>query len=458
MHIGIEDRGYHSLVRQLVAEGHKVTMYVPGIPYDLLWPWEGVTYATSRSDLVNAEPDFIISSDFPDGNVRAAALMAKIPVIGHDSSAIELELDRELAFSVIKSLGLPNIIRVPDVEQFTNKADAINFLKHSKRSWVMKQHRDSPLDESDNRTVISKAKSKHAYAIQLLEAESSPWFNGEVGGVRFEQFVEGVEVCWGSMFSHSSPTYPIYWCQEYKDAQNGGRSGVLTGEVGTILGVVPNNRSAVASVFETLGMRLRGSGILTTGMIDFNTIIDVKTGIMYFIEFTVRWGRPTLELQIAMSSPSKNMGRFLKNVAGGRGYHFPYHWKTGLGVTVYDYGLPFVLSAPGRKPIPFKPPVAKSPVPIPGERRSSGRDVVPLFANCSNPKEWNSSASEGRHFVSVGLSSFGIDDSVKLEAVRDTLVSNAYGPLSGFNASGMTWRDDIGHNALDVIDAVRRVA
>lgn len=464
MLIGIEDRAYHSLVNQLVREGHKVLMYVAGIPHKDLWPWKGVTYVHSRSDLCSA--DFIISSDYPDKNVRADALIRSVPLIGHDPAAIELELDRDLAFYVVDQLGTS--LLTPDAFQLTSKKEAIDFLiKNKKTSWVMKQHRDSPLDESDNRTVITKAESEHAYAISLLKQESSPWFDGESGGVRFEQFIEGVEVCWGAMFSNSHPILPVYWCQEYKDAQNGGRSGILTGEVGTLLGVIPENLDCTAKeVFQALGEFLREAGIVTTGMIDFNTIIDPKTGDMYFVEFTVRWGRPTLELQVAMSAPSKRLGAFLDDVAAGYSdLHFPYFYKTGLGVTVYDYGLPFVLSTPNRVPLPFTPPKAHTTKATTYSGRTyitTAQSIQPLFANVSNPKKWNSSASEGRHFVSVGLTTSSIDDG--LAADKDdafgifpdkALIEEAYAPLKTFHAPGMTWRDDVGANIESVVRAVR---
>ncbi len=455
LRIGIEDRGYQSLIQHLAEEGHQLFVYVDGVPFDALWPMKNVTYVRERNDLLNTKVDFVISSDFPDSNVRTGAIYKNMPVIGHAREAIELELDRDLAFSFVQMLQHKKLVTPPFIE-FRDREEAINFLSskaQKSKSWVMKQHRDSPLDESDNRTVITHGKQDgHANAINLLKLDKSPWFDEGVGGVRFEKFIEGVEVCFGAMFSESYPEpNQAYWCREYKDAQNGDRSGVLTGEVGTLIGVLPGD-SVISDIFSRIGACLRSCKVLTTGMIDFNTIIDSK-GTMHFIEFTVRWGRPTLETQLAMIGTKRRLlGDALFNAAIGLPTKMPYENNSfALGVTVYDYGLPYTLSIPGRKGQPFKPPVPSSPL----------ESVQPLFCNPSDPKKWISSASEGRHFVSIGLCHDSLMDVIdyksRLDSARELLLQKAYSPLRDFKAPGMTWRDDIGKNMDTVIDAVKRV-
>ena len=445
MRIGIEDSLYQSLTQTLIQEGHEVVMFVDDIPFDDLWPWKGVEYVRDRTELLKSGCEFIVGAESIDGDVLAEARMRGVPVIGHDHSVVELEMNRALAFDFVDSLGLPYFC-TPTAKEFTDRQAAIKFLKTSKKDWVLKQHRSSPLGIIDQRTVVSRSFTKHQGAIALLSRDASAWFTGDKGGVRLEEYVEGVEVCFGMMLSKSRCVYPAYWCQEYKDAQ-ASKSGVLTGEVGTLIGTIPlGAEGRIGEVFDAIASRLRAMGITTSGMLDFNTII-APDGKMYFIEFTSRWGRPTMDIQIAMSRNAKKpvIGNFLRDVAAGRSTKFPYHYQTALGVTVYEYGLPYREVLANRKAADFKPPKVVSP-------RSSA--VVPVFVDCSNRGHWVTMPSEGRYLVSVGLTRNNLQE---VGAKGWELRLNAYDPLRAENftpAQGMTWRHDIGDNLEKVVGAV----
>lgn len=447
--IGIEDRGYNSLVQKLVQEGHKVVLHVEGIPFNELWPWKGVQYVESKAELLGSGCDFFIGSDYPTCNIQAAASLMGLPIVGHTREAIELELDRELAFSVVRRIGNRRL-KTPKVHQYTSKDGAIAFLRTTKTDLVAKQHRLSPLDTSDNRTVLVRGASGRQYMISLLEQDSSPWFNQDgSGGVRFEQFIEGVEVCWGMMFSQSSPMLPTYWCQEYKGAQNGNRSGLLTGEVGTVMGMMYGRDNPVYEIFSSLGDVLRSSGVYTTGMIDFNTIVK-PDGTMYFVEFTVRWGRPTMEMQIAMLGTNRSFGDLLQDAALGREESHLYEYSTAVGVTAFEYGLPYEEVLRLRKPISFKPP----PGAVGG---SFGAQIIPFFCDCSKPDTWTTCPEEGRYLVSVGSTRENFLENIPGKEHIDVLREVAYRPLEKFSVPGVTWRDDIGANLSDVLAAVRAV-
>jgi phosphoribosylamine-glycine ligase len=458
MRIAIEDNSYNSLLTELPKMGHEVVCYVAGIDHELLWPIEGVTYAKSSLDMFKSKIDLCITTDEAGNNVKPYAEAFGVPVIGHSDLTLELEANREFACQVIESTGMKSYIKIPERKEFISKAAAATWLRKQKASsWVLKQHRTSPLEIITNRTFVSDHKNQHLFALQLLEADNSAWFKGDKGGVRFERFIEGTEICWGSFWALNDFISPIYWCQEHKEPQNNKRSGILTGEVGTLMGVkhdtYTKSKCKVSSLFYELGNFLTSVPTSTaSGMIDINTIVDAK-GDLWFVEFTTRWGRPTLEMQIAMSLGNKT---WLDNIAHACSpkytpgkFDWTYVYNKAIGVTVFDYGLPYMVD-PNRKSMKYKPPIgsvlaSKTKKPSVGELESK---VLPFLTNpAAGDGLWMTMPEDARHFVSIGLGTQAYDG-------WNEIKERAYIPLKDFNAPGMTWRDDIGDNADTVQEVI----
>lgn len=191
----------------------------------------------------------------------------------------------------------------------------------------------------------------------------------------------------------------------------------------------------VGRVLRALEKQLSGK---CRGMIDLNTILDPKRGILTFIEYTIRWGRPTLEMWLAAH-------RFAGVDAAEVFYYGPERFEKELavlrgrplvGVTVFDYGTPLLEEGPNFSL--FRMPVA-------GSERSLVFQFLSTFDR--KTKLWKA-FSGTRHFVSIGIASEAGHVASAIDA--------AYASLKGFNSYGQVWRDDVGYNTARLLSPAVR--
>lgn len=423
MKIAISDSGYYfSLIERLLGEGHEVYIDTPPGMVDNLCVYyghPGVHYVKGVVDFHTNAVDLLIGRETDQSAITVAKVFG-IPVIGHSAAAQELELNREFAFAVVDRFLAPHI-KTPEQWAFTTIASLQEFLDNCEFDVVIKQHVSSPQHRILGRTVISRASQSHSQALSLLN-DTNPWFEGTVGGAVVERFIAGSEVCFGGMFNGHSFSNSLYYCQEYKDAQNGNRSGQLTGEIGSTLTWVSNPEGVVASAFSNLAAVLKP--LDTKGMVDINCIL-AEDGTLYLVEFTVRWGRPTMELQLA--SYEGDFGQFLYQIAtGGTEYETPL--QNVAGVVVFDYGLPQLPQVRGFSTFTLPNPCVHE------ANALSGRShVLPILGYLIEDRTYSIFRHDGRHFACIGVAS-----------EKATAVKLAYTPLQDFKLPGTTWRDDIG--------------
>jgi phosphoribosylamine-glycine ligase len=266
-------------------------------------------------------------------------------------------------------------------------------------------------------------------ALSILERNNA-WFNDQgVGSVLFEEFAEGQEVCWGAWFNGEHFVSPLYSCIEHKGSQNGDRGGVLTGEVGTTM-----------HYHYDLSMEPFLAGHCH-GLVDMNTVLNPETGCLTFLEFTIRFGRPTLEVILAMAKPELSVAGGLCKLASGNSEAWPtgsFRSGYGVGVSVFPYGYPLLNwndeAATGRT-----------------KTLAAGlRFEMPPTDGVHNTTEqffcaWNDAGScwesvyNERQFVVVGWD----DDPEKA-------MQCAYEPLRKYHLFGHTWRDDVGRQLSDL--------
>ena len=464
MKIGIVDDMFFSLQTRLVNEGHEVHVFmglgrtIPPRNFDVCeheGPFSGrVVQHLSHISLFDEKCDFYICGTNTHSSISAFEYFSAlgVPTIGHSQTAILLEHDREFAAQINRKLGVDVFIYKPDSVVFTTPESAIQFLIDTDRSWVLKQTSTSPQHVANNRTVISKY-DDHAAAINMLEGPNAWFYANGSGGVLLEEFIQGQEVCFGAWFDGHKFLNPFYSCIEHKGAQNGDRGSMLTGEVGSTM-AFHNLYNAdltygkllhrVQKAFDALVPYLRGT---CNGMIDINTILT-PSGDLYFVEYTARWGRPTLEMQLSCIPQDVDYGYVLRHLAQGDDVDLKVIYDTkqfATGVTVFSYGIPFISepdpetvvnctdTSPTNNKISFTPP------------KCNGTTAVfqPLFATYDNSDDkcgWQTAPST-RQFVVVGLSP-DIERSI----------ANAYLPLQDFNLPTCTWRDDIGRNFQELHD------
>ncbi len=457
MIIGIIDSNHFALQDRLLREGHELHVFVDGVPFPSLMtpatevqgenfvPYAGIV------DFIRAIPELdLVLSDGQDtleyATVYSAARVNGVPVIGYDPTVVALESYRGLAFEVLGEYAeTSDLVRLPEAREFESKEELTLFLENTKRDWVIKKGVLSPAIDFETRTVILRNSQIKSILPLITETLPNSWFNekGE-GGARLEEFASGMEWSFAVFYDGEKISPIAYVYKEYKGPQNADRSLIQTGEVGTLFKWFPlEEGSEVWNMFTSILTHPLLNGKFS-GILDINMIVAPDLSSATLIEFTTRWGRPSLEVMLGgmKSVDDYTFSEFLQSLGSGElseDWCHPMYsglniGKFNVGVTVFDYGSPFSLCNSDKKPI-LK---AERPFTMPKNENRDGSRVVPYWCFYDNSQEtWKTSMSgmQPAHFVAVGSSENGGIARV-----------NAYSLLLDFNEFGMTWRDDIGNN------------
>ena len=450
MKIGIVDDMFYSLQNRLMLEGNTLVVFVPScqnlhtIPakaFNVCETRGKIKCVASLEALIKAKCDLYIVGT-GDHECYEILTGLGLPAVGYSRAATALEHSREYALAMLKKYKV-KALSLGEARTF-HDADALrDFLSTTKKKWVLKQSAESPLENITNRTVVCHDVKQ---TLGLLNKPNA-WFNAAGdGGVRLEEYFSGYECCFGAWFDGEKFLLPIYSCIEHKGAQDGERGGIMTGEVGTTMkfygsqGADPLNGTRVSEMFSQLEPMLKGT---CKGMIDVNTIYDPETNKLNFLEFTCRFGRPTLEMQIAMLAPYASLGAALLDTLTGYNtkhlMRYMYREDCGVGVTVFSYGYPLLdelVPKSGADPEYYKKATGSEiEFHMPNTRTSDSKIVQQWCIYSEDKKSWVT-AFNTRQFLSVGFGeSWG---SAKL---------SAYTPLNGYNLLGHTWRGDVGDRA-----------
>lgn len=437
--IGVDDLGqYWALIARLLSEGHTVVTVIPtGAPVEVLGYTQhpNMIYVDSIYDLIH-RVHYVIGFEH-NPSYRSVCILKGIPFLGHSPEATALEMDRSLAFNITDSVLNRDgtLLHLPFQCTFDTPENLLEFLgdeKNSNIDWVLKQSVNSPSQNIMGRTVIGRACDEHSSIKRALTATPNCfWINGE-GGAILEQFIEGVEISFGQMFNGEEFVGPMYHYQEHKDAQNGNRSGLLTGEVGSTMTWHNYVQTGIVhDMFSNLALLLKN--LNTKGMVDINTIID-SAGNLYLIEYTVRWGRPTLEVMCGCIGV--DLGNLLYSVVKGDKVpdvwsEFPY----SMGVVVFEYGYPLV---EGNR--------VNSIACIP--KSTDSCQAMPMF--CMPPLDLH------ERMTTIGLDSrlfVMTSSSDSVDECRDSISAALKDYSASKESYGLTWRDDIGYT-WDTINSI----
>ncbi|UCC95231.1 MAG: phosphoribosylamine--glycine ligase [Candidatus Omnitrophota bacterium] len=204
-------------------------------------------------------------------------------VIGGTEYTDRLEDERAFGQEELKKAGV-NIISYNDFNSFD---EAISYVKANPTKYVIK-----PDGEAQNikRLLFVGEEDDGKDVIQVLEAYN------KVAGKKIKSFqlqkkVTGVEVAVGAFFNGNQFTFPININFEHKKLFPG-HIGPLTGEMGTAMYWSGSNKIFNATL-QRLEPKLREEGY--KGYIDINCIVN-SSGI-YPLEFTARFGYPTISIQ-----------------------------------------------------------------------------------------------------------------------------------------------------------------
>ena len=229
--------------------------------------------------------DVIVFGDVGFGqqadNLRAQGKL----VVGCTSYTDRLEMDREFGQSEMKGAG----ISILPHWDFTDFDQAIQFIKDSPGRYVFKPSGNVPSAQKGVLFIGSEEDGKDI--VQVLEHNKKVW-SGKIKQFQLQKYVSGVEIAVGAFFNGNDFIFPININFEHKKLFPGD-IGPYTGEMGTLMFWSKPNH-IFESILAKMKSRLQESKYV--GYVDVNCIANAR-GI-YPLEFTTRFGYPTIQIQI----------------------------------------------------------------------------------------------------------------------------------------------------------------
>lgn len=290
--------------------------------------------------------DVIVFDDVMGQGAQADALRKQGKrVVGGTEYTDRLEDDRTFGQQQLKKHG----VSIIPFEEFTDFDSAIAHVRAHPGAYVIK-----PSGEAQNikRLLFVGQEDDGMDVIHVLESYQAVYAD-TVKVFQLQRRMRGVEVAVGAFFNGSDFMMPININFEHKPLFPG-NIGPATGEMGTCMYWSGPNRLFAATLAK-LKTRLAEEGYV--GYMDVNCIVNGQ-GI-YPLEFTARFGYPTISIQ--SDGISMPMGEFLNGMAGGELSQFKTRrgFQIGLRVVVppfpYDDPKTFAANSKDRVIIFRKP-------------------------------------------------------------------------------------------------------
>jgi phosphoribosylamine--glycine ligase len=246
-------------------------------------------------------------------------------VVGGTEYTDRLEDDRAFGQEELKRVGI-NII---PYQEFTSFDEAIKYVEANPSKYVIK-----PSGEAQNikRMLFVGEEDDGKDIIQVLEAYKKVKEH-KIKIFQLQKKVTGVEVAVGAFFNGNQFVYPININFEHKKLFPG-NIGPSTGEMGTAMYWSGQNKIFNATLAK-LEPILKEENYV--GYIDINCIVNAN-GI-YPLEFTARFGYPTISIQ--QEGISMPISEFLYKLASGELTEFKTKRGFQVGVRIIAPPYPF---------------------------------------------------------------------------------------------------------------------
>src|SRR5271167_697369 len=309
---------------QVLKEGHDVRYYIEAEKErDIA---DGFVPKSKDWERDAKWADIIVFDDTLGQGAKAHALrQAGKPVIGGTEYTDRLEDDRSFGQEELKKAGV-SIIPYQDFDSFD---PAIEFVMKNPDRYVIK-----PSGEAQNvkRRLFVGEEEDGDDVVRMLEAYKRA-FSDEIKVFQLQRRVTGVEVAVGAFFNGKKFVYPININFEHKKLFPG-ENGPPTGEMGTTMFWSEPNHLFDETLLKMEG-KLAEEGYI--GYIDLNCIVN-HHGI-YPLEFTARFGYPTISIQQAgMITP---IGQFFWDLANGNDPKLKVRSGFQIGVRIVVPPFPF---------------------------------------------------------------------------------------------------------------------
>ena len=317
------------LAWQVQREGHDVRYYIEAesdreiadgfVPKTDDWRAE-----LDWADVVVFD-DIWVGDDIGVGELAQELRTEGHHVVGGTPETDRLEADRGYAMEVLEANGIETIPH----REFSDFEAGIAHVRENPAPYVVK-----PLGEVQNvkRLLYVGRESDGSDVVDVLRAYEKAWGH-RMEGFQLQRRVEGVEVAVCGFFDGDRFVEPVNINFEHKKLFPG-NVGPSTGEMGTSMFWTGRNRLFEATLGEVEEW-LATQGYV--GSIDINCIVD--EGGVYPLEFTPRFGYPTITLQQeSFDSPT---GEFFAALARGEDPDLQVHGGYQVAVRVVLPPFPF---------------------------------------------------------------------------------------------------------------------
>jgi len=272
----------HDLAWDVVKEGSEVRYHIMSKADREVG--DGFVEKAERWEDFKDWADVIVFDDCEFGPLVERLRREGKAVIGGGTYTDRLEMDRDFGQEEMKAVGMTTLPRW----EFTSFEDAIAFIKENPGRYVVK-----PSGRAQNEKILSFVGQEEdgLDLLMMLERYRQGWAS-KIKSFQLQKYAAGVEIAVGAFFNGTEFITPVFINFEHKRMFND-EIGPQTGEMGTAGFWMGPNRLFNETL---LRMKDRLAAGKYVGYMDINCIVNSR-GI-YPLEFTCRFGYPTINLQV----------------------------------------------------------------------------------------------------------------------------------------------------------------
>ena len=301
------------LAWQILKEGHKVKCYIKDQGDQDVY--DGILEKVPDWKTEVDWADVIVFDDISFGAQAENLRKNGKAVIGGSVYTDRLEGDREFGQAEMKRVGM---LTLPHWD-FNDYEAALKFIQENPGRYVYKPSGPSP---STSKGLLFLSKEEDGKDLHEILSRNKKMLEKKVKQFQLQKFASGVEIAVGAFFNGEDFIYPININFEHKKLFPSD-IGPFTGEMGTLM-YWTEPVAIFKLTLEKMKEDLKNSGYI--GYIDVNCIANAR-GI-YPLEFTCRFGYPTISIQI--EGVTNEWGDFLFEIAHKK----PYALKTKKGFQI----------------------------------------------------------------------------------------------------------------------------
>ncbi len=272
----------HDLAWEVKKEGHEVRYHIMAKSEREVG--DGFVEKVDRWEDSKDWADVIVFDDCEFGTQAERLRAEGKAVIGGTPYTDRLEMDRDFGQEEMRAAGITILPRW----EFDSFDAAISFIKANPGRYVVK-----PSGRAQNEKVLSFVGQEEdgLDVLTMLERYRKGW-SSKIKSFQLQKYASGVEVAVGAFFNGTDFVHPVFVNFEHKRMFNDD-IGPQTGEMGTAGFWHGTSTLFLQTLYR---MKDRLAAVHYTGYIDINCIANSR-GI-YPLEFTCRFGYPTINLQI----------------------------------------------------------------------------------------------------------------------------------------------------------------